>query len=89
MTEKLWAIHIPGPDDIHAAPSEAAAHHMAETHNALMTEYIEKNPGTIAPPFGFWRDLVMAAAIEWPGTPESHANCLKDFDYAGWGLTKP
>lgn len=25
-SEKLWCIHIPGPDDLHAAPDEQTAH---------------------------------------------------------------
>jgi hypothetical protein len=86
---KLWAIHIPGPDDLHAAPSEAAAHHMAAKNNAAMTEYLEKHPELVEPPFGLLRESVMTTVVEWDGTAESHANWLKGFDYAGWGLEAP
>jgi len=35
------------------------------------------------------KSSVMAAVAEWPSDAKSHAEALKDFDYAGWGLTKP
>ena len=40
---KLWAIFVPGADEYHAAPSEAAAKHMAERHTAAMLAYVAKN----------------------------------------------
>lgn len=76
----LWAIHIPGPDEYHAAPSEAAARHMADKHNAAMTEYVaEKKPD-----WGI--NYITASAVPWPSDAESHAEEMRDFDYAGWGL---
>jgi len=89
MTEKLWAIHLPGPDDIHAAPNKDAAHHMAERHNTVMTEYLAKRPQLMDAEFGVLRESVMASVVVWDGTAESHANWIKGFDYAGWGIEKP
>ena len=40
--EKLWCIHIPGPDDLCAAPDQQTAQKMADKHNAAMREYIAK-----------------------------------------------
>lgn len=76
----LWAIHIPGPDEYHAAPSEAAARHMADKHNAAMTEYVAKKK----PDWGI--NYITASAVPWPSDAESHAEEMRDFDYAGWAL---
>jgi hypothetical protein len=80
---KLWAIHIPGPDDYHPAPSEATAIHMAAKHNAAMAEWIEKQPPNPARPS---IESVMASVVEWPFEAAEHAEDIKNFDYAGWGL---
>lgn len=77
---KLWAIFVPGADEYHAAPSEAAAKHMAERHIAVMQEYVAKNK------LDWARGLIEAEVIEWPFDPESHAQELAEFDYDGWGL---
>jgi len=79
----LWAIHIPGPDDIYAAPSEDAAKHMAEKHNAAMREYFGKHPEKTG---GDWPTVesTMACVIEWP-FEDGHAEALKDFDADAWG----
>lgn len=79
MTE-LWAIHIPGPDEYYAAPSEAAARHMADKHNAAMTEYVAKKK----PDWGI--NYITASAVPWPSDAESHAAAMQNFDYAGWNL---
>ncbi|MES2942956.1 MAG: hypothetical protein V4772_08835 [Pseudomonadota bacterium] len=85
-TSKLWAIHIPGPDDFHAAPSEAAAHHMAEKHNATMDEYLANRAELFDSAHGVPRGSVMAVVAEWPGTATNHAKWLKEFEYEAWGL---
>jgi len=83
---KLWAIHIPGPDDFHPAPTKAIAHHMAAKHNVSMDEYLLKHPDLVDTEFGVPKASVVAVVAEWPSTAESHAKWLKEFDYAGWGL---
>ena len=76
----LWAIHIPGPDEFHAAPSKEAAEHMAAMHNKAMQEYITKNKLT----WGI--EMITALVAAWPYDAESHATALLEFEYAAWGL---
>lgn len=76
----LWAIHIPGPDEYHAAPSEVMAKEMAAKHNAAVQAYASKNK----PDWG--QEMIVANAAEWPGTAEDHAAEMADFDYAAWGF---
>ena len=77
---KLWCIHIPGPDDIYAAPNYETAKKMAEKHNAAMQKYVEKNK------LDWGKDMITAEVIEWPGDDaESHAESLLEFDQKEWG----
>lgn len=78
--KKLWAIHIPGPDDYHAAPSQEIANHMAARHNVAMQEYVSKNK------LDWGLEMITAEVAEWPGTAEDHTEELAEFDYAAWGL---
>lgn len=76
---KLWCMHIPGPDDIYAAPDYETAKKMAEKHNAAMEQYIEKLP--------WCKNMVTAKVIEWPGDDAaSHAESLREFDPKEWGM---
>lgn len=79
--KKLYAIHIPGPDEYHAAPSDEAAKHMAEKHNAAMQEWLlgRDDKHGLAP-------MTVAQVAEWPFGPDSHAEEVKEFDYAEWGM---
>lgn len=79
---KLWSIYISGMDEYHPAPSEAAARHMAERHNKAITAYCELHPEMA----DMAQDMGSATAAEWPFEAEDHAEDLKSFDYAGWGL---
>lgn len=76
----LWAIHIPGPDDYHAAPSKETAEHMAAMHTKAMQEHVTD----IKLSWGL--KLVTAHVAEWPSDAESHAAEMLEFDYAAWGL---
>lgn len=82
----LWCIHIPGPDEVHAAPSKEAADHMAAKHNAAMATFYSSG----APNLEFAPSIenVQAVAIKWPYDQQSHADELREFDWSGWGLTK-
>lgn len=81
-----WGIHIPGPDDWHAAPSEEAARHMATKHNEAMNAYFDKNPpDKYSPP----RESILAEARPWPWGKEDHAEALADFDAEAWGIAQP
>lgn len=75
-----WAIFVGGPDEYHAAPSEAAAIHMADKHNAAMRDYVAKSKTDWA------LDLLEAEPVEWPFDADSHSAELAEFDYAAWGL---
>lgn len=77
---KPWAIFVPGPDEYHAAPSEAAAKHMVDKHNAAIRDYVAKSKLDWAP------DLLEAEPIEWPFDAAAHSAELAEFDYAAWGL---
>lgn len=81
-----WCIHIPGPDEVHAAPSKEAADHMAAKHNAAMATFYSSG----APNLEFAPSIenVQAVAIKWPYDQQSHADELREFDWSGWGLTK-
>jgi hypothetical protein len=83
----LWCIHIPGPDEYHAAPSETVANHMAAKHNAAMTEFFKKRPDPDG--IGPLPESCMATAMPWPFDAEEHARELSDFDFAAWGLGDP
>lgn len=79
----LWCIHIPGPDELYAAPSKADAEHMAALHNAAMAEFFEKQCPQIHTPI----ESVQAVAIPWPHDTQSHADQMREFDWSGWGIT--
>ena len=71
MTEqRLWAMHVPGPDDVFAMPSEEAAHKAAAAHNKAVAEM------GLAERFGVTSEQVSARVIEWPHSAESHAESL-------------
>lgn len=82
-TEKLWCIHIPGPDDLHAAPSRAIAERMAERHNRDMQEFFDKSPEKLSQ-WALTVDQCKAQVIEWPHGADEHAEELVDFDAKEW-----
>lgn len=65
---KLWAILIPGPDDVWAMPSESSAIDAAAKHNAAVDS-------SMWPP-EIPRSACYASVIEWPYDAESHARAL-------------
>lgn len=81
----LWCIHIPGPDEFHAAPSKDAAEHMADKHNKAMSEYLDRHPDPHG--HGPSRESVLAKVTEWPNGFDEHALEMVSFDWAAWGLT--
>jgi hypothetical protein len=80
----LWAIYIPGPLDHHAAPSEAAARHMAARHNEAINEYFDRHPDPRG--MGPTRESCTARVVAWPWPADEHAEELKGFDAEAWGL---
>ena len=86
----LWALWIPGPDDLYPAPSKDVARHMAIKHNATMAEYAERNCTTLSDYMKEAIDANQAQAIKWPYGPASHAQGLQEtFSYEDWGLPSP
>lgn len=77
-----WAIHVPGPEEYHAAPSREAAQQMAVRHNAAMSEYLARRQTELSVSTA----SITATAVPWPFDAESHAEEIADFDYADWGI---
>lgn len=69
---KLWAMHVPGPDDVWACESKAAAEQRAREHNDAIRKV------GLAEQFGMQPAAIEARVIEWPHTAESHAESLRD-----------
>jgi len=84
-TGKLWCIHIPGPDDLYAAPSHEMAEHMAACHNAAMNQYLDANPG-LRERWETPKGTVFAEVCEWEHGADEHAEELADFDPSEWTL---
>jgi hypothetical protein len=63
--EMLWAVLIPGPDDVIAMPSKEAAVSAAYDHNLVVDADTWPIPDR--------RDAYRAVVIEWPHDAESHA----------------
>lgn len=87
-TGKLWCIHIPGHDDIYAAPSHEMAEHMAACHNAAMKEFFDRNPEKLSQ-WVLTFDECKAQVIEWTFGADEHAEDLADFDPEEWALDEP
>lgn len=76
---KLWCIHVPGPDDILAMPSKEVADNFAARHNAAMDEYwaaLERSKTEFQLQFYPPLESIKALVIEWPYDAESHAREL-------------
>lgn len=65
--EKLWAVHITGPDDVCAAPSFDDATRVAAGINAEAPQ----------------ESCIEASVIEWPYDQLSHARSLQDWEQVG------
>lgn len=64
--DALWALHIPGPEELYAQPSEAEANAAAQRHNDAIRSQVGEH---------FHPDA-HARAIIWPLDPASHAESL-------------
>lgn len=63
---KLWCVNVWGPDDLYAMPDKATA---LERANSMNIEF-----GSI--PRHEHDPIMLAVVIEWPYSPESHAEDL-------------
>jgi hypothetical protein len=68
METKLWALLIPGPDDVWAMTSLAAAEEAKVKHNELVDRADWPLPEL--------RAQCQASVIEWPHSAEMHAEAL-------------
>lgn len=65
---ELWCMHVLGPDDVHPAPSKAAAEAAAERFNAHFG------------PIAAEKEVMCKAVVAlWPHSPESHAASLAEW----------
>lgn len=89
MSDKqLWALFVPGPDDMHPAPSKEVAEHMAKLHNESMAGWLKAHP-EMAWSAEFMKKNPAVAAV-WTHGPEEHAELLAtEFRYTDWGLPDP
>lgn len=67
MEQKLWAMLIPGPDDLWAMPSKEAAEEYAAKHNKAI------ETGLLAERFCVPKESVQARVVEWPYSAADHA----------------
>ncbi|OQS42287.1 hypothetical protein [Chromobacterium haemolyticum] len=82
LTEaEKWAVHIPGPDDLYAAPSHAAAVFVAEHHNKTTLPAIQKimdskppEERRMYPPI----ECITAEVVPWPWDAAEHEESLSD-----------
>lgn len=81
----LWAVHVLGPDDLHAATSHADALALCDELNALgLQNNADKTPGD-------QRYVIhIAYPMPWPLSPEAHAEslALRRKDEAEWAARK-
>lgn len=68
---RLWAMHVPGPDDVYAMASEEDAQAAVEAHNKAV------EASGLAERYGLPPESVRARVIEWPHSIESHAESLE------------
>jgi hypothetical protein len=89
MSEKLWALFVPGPDDLYPAPSEAVARQMADKHNAAVEEYLALKANDVSDYVRKGLSESPAKAIEWPYDAAGHARQLAGFSYEEWEIEPP
>jgi hypothetical protein len=74
MSETLWAVNVLGPDDIYAAPDRETAERWAAWFSTRFPQRNEYDP------------KIEGVVIEWPNTPERHAEYLPQCIA---GMTRP
>lgn len=69
-TSKLWAVHVAGSNDLHAAPGKAEAKAAADRFNTWFANRPDQHP--LDPE-------LHASVTEWPYGPREHALSLQDW----------
>jgi hypothetical protein len=75
MANELWALLIPGPDDVWAMPNKESAESAMAEHNKCVDGADWPLPEL--------RDQCRASVIIWPHSAESHEECLAVDEPAG------
>lgn len=70
--QKLYALFVPGPDEVWAMPSRKGAEEAADKHNLAMDKAALDNP-LYSPLCEF-----KARACEWMHSAEEHAESMRD-----------
>jgi hypothetical protein len=79
---QLWAIHLPGPDDLYAAPSNTEAVRVAAAFNQKMRPAYEAScKGEGFPPV----EASLAHVVPWPFGADEHTEALKDWEPEDFG----
>lgn len=73
---RLWAVHHQGSDDIIAQPDRAAADRLI----ALLAEHDDQQAQRERPEVAVYHRAVL---VEWPYTPQDHADALSRADSDG------
>lgn len=90
--DPLWCIHIPGPDDLHAAPSNEEAVKAAAAYNAHMRAYWEKRTTGLTPQqIDCYPALAscLAHVVPWPWDAAGHAESVKEWKLVDWLPKQP
>lgn len=72
MKKQLWALLVPGPDDVWAMPSKEAADEAAAKHNKAIETAL------LAERFRVPKESVQARVIEWPYSEKEHVEAMKN-----------
>lgn len=74
MTDStLWCMHVPGPDEVYAAPSREAAQQMCDNYNATLRRFWDRFPRCKAPGD---EEALIAVVAPWPWSAEAHAEAV-------------
>lgn len=82
----LYCLHIPGPDEVHAAPNKAEAEAAASAFNAIMRKHLEGKPHSEFAPSV---ESCLAVVKEWPFDADEHADALAEWNAEDWGVVAP
>ena len=85
-TEKLYAISIPGPGEIFAAPSHKVALLMKEKSDKSTREWLAAMHAKGEMVYLSLDDCL--AVVEEIEDPEEHAELLLEFNFEEWGITE-
>lgn len=74
MSEKLWCIRIPGPDDVYAMDSRASAEKAKAEHDAAIAKWYAAP--TVDRQYLPTLENMLAVVEEWPHGADEHAEAM-------------